>query len=131
MKMKKTLILISIVLLVAVGTQAEAGTVSYNYDGVGRLIQVTYPNFTRITFSYDPAGNLLSRTVELRPPGDVSGSYKVEMADAILLLQYAAELIQLSDDQQKEFAYITGHENPDDVGLADAVKIMSLMAGSE
>jgi YD repeat-containing protein len=128
--MKKTLILISAVLLVAAGTLAAAATVSYDYDDAGRLIRVTYPNTARITFSYDPAGNLLSRTMELPIPGDVSGSRQVEMGDAILLLQYDAEIIPLTEEQ-KNLANLSGHEDPDDVGAADAVKVMSIMTGKE
>jgi YD repeat-containing protein len=133
--MKKALVLISAVLLaavgyLAVGTLAAAATVSYDYDDAGRLIRVTYPNTARITFSYDPAGNLLSRTMELPIPGDVSGSRQVEMGDAILLLQYDAEIIPLTEEQ-KNLANLSGHEDPDDVGAADAVKVMSIMTGKE
>jgi YD repeat-containing protein len=35
---------------------------SYQYDGLGRLIQTTYDNGTSITYTYNAAGNRLSQT---------------------------------------------------------------------
>jgi YD repeat-containing protein len=40
-----------------------ADITSYAYDDAGRLTQVTYPNGTTINYTYDAAGNLLSRQV--------------------------------------------------------------------
>lgn len=40
-----------------------AANVSYSYDAVGRLIKADYGNGTSITYTYDKAGNLLSRNV--------------------------------------------------------------------
>ena len=40
-----------------------AGTVSYQYDNLHRLTQVTYSDGTTIGYSYDNSGNLLSRNV--------------------------------------------------------------------
>lgn len=36
---------------------ADAAAVQYKYDALGRLIEVVYPDGTKITYSYDPAGN--------------------------------------------------------------------------
>ncbi len=44
---------------------------SYQYDTAGRLIQVTYDDFSRITYTYDANGNLLSSVVAL--DGDADG----------------------------------------------------------
>lgn len=41
---------------------AASGSVSYTYDSLGRLVQVTYDNGTIITYSYDAAGNRTVRT---------------------------------------------------------------------
>jgi len=38
-------------------------TVVYQYDDVGRLIEVDYPNGTIITYTYDTVGNRVSTTV--------------------------------------------------------------------
>lgn len=44
--------------------QPLAGTVSYNYDDLGRLIQETYDDGTQITYTYDETGNRLSKEVQ-------------------------------------------------------------------
>jgi uncharacterized protein (TIGR03437 family) len=40
-----------------------AGNVNYTYDVTGRLVQVDFGNGKAIVYSYDPAGNILNRTV--------------------------------------------------------------------
>jgi len=40
-----------------------ADSTKYSYDDAGRLTQVVYPNGQTITYTYDKAGNLLSREV--------------------------------------------------------------------
>jgi YD repeat-containing protein len=42
---------------------------SYQYDGVGRLIQATYDNGTSISYTYDAAGNRLTQTGGSNAPG--------------------------------------------------------------
>ena len=44
-------------------TVTLAATVNYTYDNSGRLTRIDYDNGTSIAYVYDPAGNLLSRTV--------------------------------------------------------------------
>jgi YD repeat-containing protein len=34
-----------------------AGTTTYKYDALGRVIEVLYPDGSKITYSYDAAGN--------------------------------------------------------------------------
>lgn len=36
----------------------------YTYDSAGRLTQVDYPNGTKIIYTYDKAGNLISQEVK-------------------------------------------------------------------
>src|SRR5271156_4052371 len=50
----------ALILVAAVGV---AGDVDYTYDAAGRLIQVDFGNGKAIMYSYDPAGNILNRTV--------------------------------------------------------------------
>lgn len=34
-----------------------AGTTTYKYDALGRVIEVLYPDGSKITYAYDAAGN--------------------------------------------------------------------------
>jgi len=36
---------------------AQAGTIQYSYDALGRLTQVIYPAAVDLRYSYDPSGN--------------------------------------------------------------------------
>ncbi len=40
-----------------------AQTISYNYDSLGRLMQVIYPDSSIIKYGYDAAGNRISRKI--------------------------------------------------------------------
>ena len=53
-----------IALLVAAGSApaAQAGSATYTYDALGRVVKVAYANGTVITYTYDAAGNR-TRTV--------------------------------------------------------------------
>lgn len=42
-----------------------AGTITYQYDSLNRLIGVTYPDGTVIQYTYDAAGNRLKLTPTL------------------------------------------------------------------
>src|SRR5271168_3875503 len=50
----------ALLLITAAGV---AGNVNYTYDAAGRLIQVDFGNGKAVLYSYDPAGNILNRTV--------------------------------------------------------------------
>ncbi|CAM3374580.1 YD repeat-containing protein [Asticcacaulis taihuensis] len=39
------------------GTSASAGNTTYQYDALGRVIKVTYPDSKQICYAYDSAGN--------------------------------------------------------------------------
>src|SRR5579883_431841 len=44
----------------------HAGPIQYSYDSLNRITAVVYPDGTTITYSYDAAGNRLSRIVSNR-----------------------------------------------------------------
>lgn len=46
---------------------AQAGSVAYTYDSLGRLSKATYANGVVITYVYDAAGNRTSYTVAGAP----------------------------------------------------------------
>lgn len=50
-------------LTAAIAVEAAYETVTYSYDGAGRLTNALYSGGADITYTYDDAGNLLTRTV--------------------------------------------------------------------
>ena len=61
-------------LSLGVATAAQAAPILYSYDSLSRLNQVIYPNGTTIAYTYDAAGNLLNRKIELvSPPPTLTG----------------------------------------------------------
>jgi len=55
--------MIKLLLLLLSAALVSAATLKYTYDDAGRLTQVDYGNGQAITYTYDAAGNLLSRVV--------------------------------------------------------------------
>ena len=47
---------------------ARAQSVSYHYDSLGRVVQVTYSNGASVTYAYDKAGNRTQQTSTPRTP---------------------------------------------------------------
>jgi uncharacterized protein (TIGR03437 family) len=60
-----------ILIAVVCASIAFADNINYKYDDAGRLVNVTYPNGTAIAYTYDKAGNLLSRVVSGAGAGPV------------------------------------------------------------
>jgi YD repeat-containing protein len=53
----------AIYLFLLLTTSVLAGTAQYTYDNLNRLVQVQYDDGTTIQYSYDAAGNRLSKQV--------------------------------------------------------------------
>jgi YD repeat-containing protein len=51
---------------------ANAGTTTYKYDALGRVIQVDYPDGARITYAYDAAGNRTRVVSTASPPSSAT-----------------------------------------------------------
>jgi YD repeat-containing protein len=47
-------------LALLIGGSAHAGTTAYKYDAQDRLIEVDYPDGSKIVYTYDSAGNCTS-----------------------------------------------------------------------
>lgn len=73
------LIAIAIVLLATANvSHAAAGTETYGYDALGRLISITYPTGKQLLYAYDSAGNRRSvtpATIQFGTFTFVSGSH--------------------------------------------------------
>ena len=52
-----------ILVLPALFALASVGAVHYSYDQAGRLARVEYANGKSIAYTYDDAGNLMSRSI--------------------------------------------------------------------
>ena len=48
----------------AIRNPQSATTITYTYDGAGRLVKADYGDGNSINYTYDAAGNLLSRTID-------------------------------------------------------------------
>lgn len=57
-----------VVFALSIVLSAYAGRVNYTYDDAHRLVKVEYEGGQTITYSYDKAGNLVSRVVTGTPP---------------------------------------------------------------
>lgn len=68
-------------LLLAFSGGLWAGTVSYQYDALHRLIQVSYPDGTGIAYSYDPAGNRTQKVVTAFVETDADGDGEPDATD--------------------------------------------------
>jgi YD repeat-containing protein len=49
--------LAAVALTIVMASSAVAGTTSYKYDELGRVVEVDYPDGSKITYQYDAAGN--------------------------------------------------------------------------
>ncbi len=48
--------IVAIAIVLAAGA-AQAGTTTYKYDVLGRIIEIDYPDGTKVYYAYDSAGN--------------------------------------------------------------------------
>ena len=61
--MKKRLAgLAAAMVALGVASAAMADTTNYKYDDLGRLVEVDYPDGSRVAYAYDAAGNRVSVT---------------------------------------------------------------------
>ncbi len=51
----------------AITAPAHAGTTTYKYDTLGRVIEVDYPDGSVVTYAYDKNGNRITTTRHAGP----------------------------------------------------------------
>jgi YD repeat-containing protein len=100
----------------------QAGSVSYTYDGAGRLIAADFEDKTFYDYTYDNAGNLLSKTTGTAVLGDTFPDQIIDLADAIVALQVTAGTNPLQVSLRGEI------DEDNRVGLPEAVFILRTLA---
>ena len=75
-----------LLLYAALAGGLAAQTTNYSYDSAGRLIEALYPDGTRLSYTYDPAGNMLRRlvTAAIQGPAPAASSNSVANAASFL-----------------------------------------------
>lgn len=58
---------ISLLLIAMASVPAWAGSVSYTYDSLGRVTQITYSTGVVITYTYDASGNRVNYVITGAP----------------------------------------------------------------
>ena len=66
-KLLISFVIICLAMLTIFASQVSADNVTYKYDELNRLSQVTYDDGTTITYTYDEAGNRLTKQVSGAP----------------------------------------------------------------
>lgn len=76
------------------GTSALAGNTTYQYDALGRVIKVIYPDSKQICYAYDSAGNRTQVKRQATGSCSVSGSTLTSalMAETMLVDQQSRDL---------------------------------------
>lgn len=83
---KSFMIIIFCTVLLSMPSMLSAGTVQYHYDAAGQLTGATYDNGTQFIYTYDNAGNRVTRQVTLGDVclGNLDGDHDVDGADLAL-----------------------------------------------
>jgi YD repeat-containing protein len=86
-------IIFAFVIVFAVLQASAQTSVSYTYDNLNRLTEVSYSNGVKVKYTYDALGNRTSKTVTSSPSGgslcgDVDGDGKVNISDVTALIDY-------------------------------------------
>ena len=106
---------------------AAALTVSYTYDGAGRLIKMAFGSGQRILYTYDAGGNILKRQSFDRGSdlyGDVNGDGIVNLTDIVTVLKLQADM-----DREKDYYNMNADVNGDNrIGTAEALYILQGIA---
>jgi len=85
---KSPMILFFCTMLLTIPSILLADTVQYQYDAAGRLTGATYDDGSRIGYSYDAAGNRITKTVTpgVVCPSDLDGDHDVDGTDLALFV---------------------------------------------
>jgi YD repeat-containing protein len=110
---------------------SHSTTIIYQYDRLNRLTSVRYEGGSFISYTYDPAGNRLSRTISavvLPVKGNINEDELVNLADAILGLQILSGLkpAGIRSDYAGSGADIGNNLK---IGLEEAIYILQKVAG--
>jgi RHS repeat-associated protein len=85
------------------------GTTSYSYDSMDRLVSVSYPDASALTYGYDPEGNLLSAASGGATPAWTT-TYQYDRAGRRTSVTSGAQAFALAYDETNQLASI-GYPN--------------------
>ncbi len=121
----KQRVIYTLAILFAIIQATAQRTTKYEYDDLNRLTKVTYANGSIVSFTYDELGNRLSKNVNAKVAGDVTGSGKVEVQDATTVVNYI-----LGTENNQDYDYNLADMNNDgEVDVFDVTTIINVILG--
>jgi YD repeat-containing protein len=98
--------------------------VQYTYDDRYQLTHVEYNDGIKITYTYDTAGNRLSKITTTVLKGDINNDGSVTLADAVLVLQVISGVPPATSVKNAADVNSDGK-----IGLAEVIFILQKIAG--
>ena len=115
MKINIFFLLLAFLFSLQVNAQTE---VSYTYDNLNRLTEVSYSNGVKVKYTYDALGNRSKKTVTtsaITARGDVDSDGRVNIDDLTALINYLLSGDASAINLDNADCYSDGKVNIDDV----------------
>jgi YD repeat-containing protein len=100
-----------------------AGTTAYQYDDLNRLIRAQYPDGKVIEYTYDAAGNRVSKVITGGgfSPGDANGDGSINVQDVICIINVILDTGTASGNPDCN--------NDGDVNVLDVICVINKILG--
>lgn len=118
--------LLSIFLCFFLTAYSFASTVIYQYNKLNHLTRVQYSNGAIIEYTYDAAGNRISKAFYSSDAGmgDMDGNHQIELADSIIALQIICDI-----DPHIEVNTAADVNSDGKIGIEEEIYILQKVAG--